>query len=349
MRPNIGKLALLTVALAGCASGGGLSSETATTSSSSSTRGSTAQGAPAAGAPDCEGLKAVSGIAFYNGKVFAVDDRLEYAGYYCVGTPSNRPKPPGILEVDSWEPVALAGAALATDLEAIDVIYGGLAGTISERLHALVFADGRVWEYPWRFAEVGNRGLEGLAIRELHEGKVFEVAVVWEGGYLKRNDLPTSLAPILAGKSYPPVVVVHRIERSSPDQRVSLLLRDICQIPLEMASLNDWVDKKKQEPEALRFRSPDLIWHDDGFIVLLSSQNGSETEYGPKVLQRFDRDGSPIGRPFDLKLAFKEAGVNDPENLNWEGMDWYKEGSSLVFVQDGETPQIVLIELPEDW
>ncbi len=66
---------------------------------------------------------------------------------------------------------------LAVDLEAIDVLADGRVVVISERLRSMVSKDGVVVGYDDPFAEFGERGLEGLAVRKVDD-KTSKVAVL---------------------------------------------------------------------------------------------------------------------------------------------------------------------------
>jgi hypothetical protein len=123
-----------------------------------------------------------------------------------------------------------------------------------------------------------------------------------------------------------------------------------------------------EEPQAQRFRVPDLVWYpyvdrsDDGilnepidprwgFIALLSSENAE----GPKRhahhwLLRFDPEGAPLGTALDL-----DALVPDPalSGRNWEGLDWWEEGSRLVVTYENLAEDDVfyalIVDLPPEW
>jgi len=111
-----------------------------------------------------------------------------------------------------------------------------------------------------------------------------------------------------------------------------------------------------QEPQAQRFRAPDLVWYKDGmndwgFIVLLSSQNSpkeGKTKYKHQWLQWFTIDGRPLGKPLDLKAIIPAQ----LKGANWEGLGWFEEGRSLVLIHDKPPkghPTAFVVNLPDDW
>ena len=92
--------------------------------------------------------------------------------------------------------------------------------------------------------------------------------------------------------------------------------------------------------------------HKNGFIVLLSSSRSprglklpASARFGPKVLQRFDLRGEPVGEPFDLGLPLKQAGSTIARN--WEGLGWFEPGKKLMLVFDGfqHPPEVVFEEV----
>ena len=132
------------------------------------------------------------------------------------------------------------------------------------------------------------------------------------------------------------------------------------------------------------------IWHNDdavdtGLIVLLSSENaplrgsGTKREYKFKDLQRYNLRGKPIGSSIEINELVKpilEAVSPDHmskwsdlmkeqfikvktaldeqswQNVNWEGLDWFVPGQSLILVYDGvpaDPPFAVVIPIPDSW
>jgi hypothetical protein len=167
-----------------------------------------------------------------------------------------------------------------------------------------------------------------------------------------------------------PVIVIH--ELAAGQRRVLVRERDAVAVLTLRVPL-----PRGEEPQAQRFRAPDLVWHEWseggnktlGFIVLLSSSSGAPAKPGTpeecphldhgvprmfchKWLQRFDQQGNHVGEPFDLDASFPE----ELRTANWEGMGWFEEGKSLVFVYDEkldqkrvDPQQAIIVPLPEGW
>lgn len=124
---------------------------------------------------------------------------------------------------------------------------------------------------------------------------------------------------------------------------------------------------------------------DTGLIVLLSSENaplrgsGATREYKYKELQRYDQQGKPFGNSIEINALVKPLFESVPaaqmakwsarmrdqfahikslldeqhwENVNWEGLDWFVPGQSLILVYDGvpaDPPFAVVIPIPDNW
>src|SRR5436190_1723956 len=80
------------------------------------------------------------------------------------------------------------GTPLAIDFESVDVLADGRIVALSERLRSLIGESGLVLQYDDPLSELGERGLEGLAVRALSDG-VSQVAVLWEGGWIEDGDV----------------------------------------------------------------------------------------------------------------------------------------------------------------
>lgn len=132
------------------------------------------------------------------------------------------------------------------------------------------------------------------------------------------------------------------------------------------------------------------IWQDDkaldtGLIVMLSSENaplrgsGTDREYKFKDLQRYNLQGKPIGSSIEINALVKPVfesisqaqmsswsipmrehfakikvllDEKNWQNVNWEGLDWFVRGQSLVLVYDGvpaDPPFAVVITIPDSW
>ncbi|UCD87379.1 MAG: hypothetical protein JSV01_06385 [Desulfobacterales bacterium] len=244
--------------------------------------------------------------------------------------------------------INLSGGTLALDLEAIDVLADGRIIVLSERLRSAVGEKGIVAEYDDPLSVFGNRGLEGLAVRRLGDGSS-RIAVLWEGGYPEYKDVLKQLQRPVGRLPMRPVIWVHDLK---PGQNPGAINAKRTYKVIEL----DVPKPAGQEPQAQRFRAPDLVWlrmgeRDWGFIVLLSSENSPETgktQYGHTWLQRFTVDGKPYGKPLDLKEMLPPY----LQEANWEGLGWFEEGRSLVIIHDYPPrghPTAYVIELFPSW
>ena len=245
--------------------------------------------------------------------------------------------------------ISLPACPLVPDLEGVDRLADGKLVFLSERLRSLVGEDGLIAEYDSLLGEFANRGLEGVAVRPL-PGGVSRIAVVWEGGYPEYAAVPWSLRGTAGRQSMRPLVVVHDL--NSGVRGVELKMRD-AKLAVELE-----VPKPAgEEPEAQRFRAPDLVWTrsrngsaDDWiFLVLIVSQDSVESpQYLYHWLQRFDLKGKPIGEPLDLAQFLPK----EISHANWEGLSWFESGKSLVLVHEGNRrlpAHAFILNLPEDW
>ncbi len=228
---------------------------------------------------------------------------------------------------------------------------------LSERLRTLVEENGVIAEYDNRLSEFGNRGLEGLAVRPLDHG-TSRVAVLWEGGYPDYKAVPPPLRSYVGRLSLPPVVWVHDLNASENGIVVNIKKKE--KYRLQQIYL-DVPEPAGREPQAQRFRAPDLVWHqwdidgdgkkNWGFIIVLSSQNSPEhgrPEYMHQWLQRFSITGKPVGTPLDLNTMVPSR----LKGANWEGLGWFEEGKSLVLIHDKPPkgpPTAIIVDLPHDW
>lgn len=243
----------------------------------------------------------------------------------------------------------LAGAELAADLEGVDRLADGRLVFLSERLRSLVGEGGLIAEYDSLFGEFANRGLEGVAVRSL-SGGTSRVAVVWEGGYPDYASVPFSARSTVGRQAMRPLVVIHDLQPGA--NGLELKLRN--------AVVSAELDVPKppgDEPEAQRFRAPDLVWTrcregaaaDWAILVLVSSQNSTDRPlYQYHWLLRFNLLGKPIGDPIDIdRLVPQEI-----QGTNWEGLSWFEKGKSVVLVHEGNkniAPHAFVLDLPEDW
>lgn len=292
------------------------------------------------------GITEASGIV-RAGDYFFVADDSDVGAYYRINI-ARHTEP--LYDLNALKPqrVLLRNRGLGVDIESIGVLADGRVALLSERLRSLVTADGIIAEYDSELAEMGKRGLEGLAIRPLPNG-ASRVAVVWEGGYPDFGAMPKRAS---GRNAWLPLIVVHDVPRNARVGRVRLkdaLAASELSVPRPPGS----------EPDAQRFRAPDLAWTQLpgrtgdaawGFLVLLSSQNGGDKpKFQFKWLQRFDVDGSPVGEPLDLERYFPK----DLSGVNWEGLNWFEMGKSVVLVHEAEgnkiPPHAFVFELPADW
>lgn len=241
-------------------------------------------------------------------------------------------------------------AELSLDLEGINVLTDGRIVILSEGLYSLISEKGIVAQYPESFTEFGGLGLEGVAVRPGPD-ESSNVAVVWEGGYPEPEKIPFQIKEAARKIAFNPLILLNAIPKNETLQHIRT--KDLTIIELQVAR------PAGKEPEAQRFRAPDLVWYnfrpsDDGepewgFIVLLSSLNRAEpAEYKYLWLQRFDMDGKAVGEPFDLKKILPD----DLKPLNWEGLAWFDPGKSLIMTYDNlaeESPEAYVIDLPKDW
>jgi hypothetical protein len=294
-------------------------------------------------------LKDASGIARQGNSLLLVDDQIPSAYFrFRLGS-----TPPHLflMERGSLEKITWPQAGLAIDLESIEVLADGRVVALSERLRALVDKQGLVAQYEAPLSEIGERGLEGLAVSRLDNGSS-RIAVLWEGGYLEGQELSQEVRPLIGFRALRPIIQIHELEAGARGLRVptgdgSGLI--FLKVPLP----------PPEEPEAQRFRAPDLVWFAEGlrdkdsstanFIVLLSSQNALPARrYANHWLQRFTSTGDTFGKPFDLDAALPE----DLRGLNWEGLAWFEKGRSLVTVCETSPhggPLAFVVPLPAEW
>lgn len=289
-----------------------------------------------------------SGIIYRNKELLIVSDEDD-GTYFRYAINKITPTEPIVIEGPSLTRVSLPIGPLAADLEEIDVLADGRVVVLSERLRMILSESGRVLEYDDPFAEIGERGLEGMAIQHLSNG-FSRVAALWEGGYFLKKELSSVMGSVLANRSFDPMIVFYDLEAGAKDKRQKM--KDskpgdiiILEVPWPAG----------REPSAQRFRAPDLLWHTskngEGFIVLLNSQSAEPIEFKYLWLQRFTMDGKPFGQPLDIDAVVPEK----LKGLNWEGMSWYEEDKSILLIDDTSKkrqsgpPFVFLLALPEDW
>ncbi|MFT5484829.1 MAG: hypothetical protein ACI9GW_003497 [Halieaceae bacterium] len=217
---------------------------------------------------------------------------------------------------------AIFGGALASDLEAVDRLANGEVVVLSEVLGAVLTRDRIIARYPKSLAEVGGRGLEGLAIH--HSAGI---AALWEGGYPSPVDLPTRYPGTgeFNGGPFKPLVCVHLVPTDT-DLKVCENGEGVVVLQVPEAPSSDQA-----------FRAPDLVWSADGesFVVLLTSLNASTHAFKYKWLQKFSLLGLPIGPPLNLcEKGYLPGELRSGPGGNVEGLGWYEVGSSVALIND---------------
>ena len=298
-------------------------------------------------APDrpLEVLQGISGVARTENNLLIADDEVSGA-YFRFRIPE---KAPFVFELWPLARVELPGASLVLDAEAIAVLADGRPVVLSARLRGLVGSEGLVVEYPKAFSEFGNRGLEGLAVAAL-PGRGSRLAVLWEGGYPANEGTANYHRPPGTDRAFLPVVLIHDLDEG--ERQVRLSSHSVETVYLSVPNPGPG------ERNGQRFRAPDLVWNgpdpsrgvsEGEFIVLLSSENASYPKhYEHRWLQRFDREGQPVGNPIDLD-RLSPAHLS---GVNWEGLDWFEYPTSLIVVCE-QSPRgpgaAMIVELPHDW
>ena len=290
-------------------------------------------------------VREASGVFRESDRLLVVDDSV-WGAYSSVAIDGQKGP---LISLQGARRISLPACPMVPDFEGVDRLADGRLVFLSERLRSLVGKDGLIAEYDSLLGEFANRGLEGVAVRPL-AGGVSRIAVLWEGGYPDYASVPWSLRGTAGRQAMRPLVVVHDL--NSGVRGVELKMRDA-----KMAVELEVPKPDGQEPEAQRFRAPDLVWtrwrngpvEDWGFLVLITSQNSvPRPQYLFHWLQRFDLKGKPIGEPLDLAQSVPK----DIQHANWEGLSWFDPGKSLVLVYEGDRrpdTYAFILNLPEDW
>jgi hypothetical protein len=300
------------------------------------------------------GVTEASGVARHGDQLIVVSDAVPGVYYSLdIGT---EPGPLINLAPERLVQHEMHGATLAIDFEAVDILADGRIVALSERLRSLIGENGLVMQYDDPLSELGERGLEGLAVRPGRDG-ASDVAVLWEGGWVDDQKLQAQLRRRL-GQPLLPVILTHELARGAEG------------LKLKVENDRELIELKVPQPDAekfgWRFRAPDLVWHEwhtgdrkeEGFIVLLNSQTvrdlPGKSRFGPRWLMRFDRSGNPVGSHVDLDDLARELLKDDQlRDANWEGLAWYEVGKRLVLVHDKskniKTPVALVIDLPKTW
>lgn len=298
-------------------------------------------------APVPQVLEEASGVVRAGNFLLIVDDHQPGAYYRFPLRGFSGPVIP--IDPARTRRVSFPWAKFVPDLEAIEVLADGRVVVLSERLRALLGRTGVVAQYEHPLAEFGGRGLEGVAVKRLPNGSS-RVAVVWEGGYPEYHRVNPQLQAGSGRRALRPIILVHDLTRGQSGFLVRMAeARRLIELEVPVP--------EGAEPEAQRFRAPDLVWckwagdgrEEEGFIVLLSSQTGTDApQFHHHWLQRFSWDGKPVGEPLDLDAVAPP----DLKGVNWEGLAWFEEAKTLVLIHErGRAPatNALIVPVPKEW
>ncbi|MEM7429420.1 MAG: hypothetical protein AAF441_25360 [Pseudomonadota bacterium] len=264
----------------------------------------------------------------------------------------------------------------ARDLESIGKLPDGRIVVLSEHTSALIDDKGKlVAIYDGPFYSFGNRGLEGLAIRELAQARA-RVAVLWEGGFPQQRKLFWDLHGVFGGKvKLEPVILVHDLKKDAKNVEIRARMGTEPEVTLKPGKVNAELIKLATpvipalDAVGTGLRAPDLVWHklktdQDrkwGFIVLLSHYDPGDKNLNFKLLHKFDTDGRACGTPQGLNELIEAASLaatpdDGKANVkwNWEGMDWFDRArkTKLIMVADrpkGKAAKAVVIKPARAW
>ena len=297
--------------------------------------------------PSALTLDEASGVVKCDDALLIVDDF--YPGAYFRLPLEGDAGPILKLNPSRIERVDLSAADYVQDLEGIEILGDGRIVVLSERQHALFSESGMVAQYDNLLAEIGGRGLEGIAVKRMPEGDS-RIAVVWEGGYMQPEIAGGNAKGLDEQKALKPIIMIHDLPRG----------KEKCRVPTESSRLMTGIElplPDGTEPKAQRFRIPDLVWcklgtadtEKEGFILLLSSMSGTDrTAFQYHWLQRYSLNGSPVGDPLDLDAVAPER----LKGVNWEGLAWFEEGKSLVLIHERglcDATYAFVIQIPDEW
>ena len=211
--------------------------------------------------------------------------------------------------------------------------------------------------------------------------------MLWEGGYPIYELIPLQLRDKAGRLPLKPVVIVHEIEKGHVadivDEPFHSFILNVPEPEGEPPTA-----QRFRATDLIWYDLPDEEKNEDseeGFIVLLVSENAppestdTPTEYGGKILQRFSLDGNPVGEPLFVndfcKICIRDVVKDRPafishemhvhmeevatlldkgnwENINWEGLDWFEEGVSVIVIYDKwpkDPPFALVIDIPQEW
>jgi len=222
---------------------------------------------------------------------------------------------------------------MAMDLEGVAISSDGEIVLLSERLNALLTKDTVIIaEYPDQLTEVAARGLEGLAISSKDS-----VLAMWEGGHFVPKKNPSKVKSAHGSITGPmnPLFCIHHLNNSKPCAKgVGIKVLEVPQPQLNNQA----------------FRAPDVIWSSDeeSIIVLLSSTDATDREFGYKWLQRFTKKGIPISDPLNLcDTGYLPKKLRSDSFSNFEGLAWFERGESIMLINDNGSghPSVVILDL----
>ena len=257
------------------------------------------------------------------------------------------------LEQDSFEI-----CKFPLDVESIESDDQGRIFLLSELTRSVYSSNGVELVLPDEFSEVGGKGAEGIALKPFKNVKnAYESVVVWEGGFMDTRKLMVDFKVPLFN-CYDSVYQVTYNPRFRIDTFPILNMNKSVKTKktkkLNLDSLYSWTTTHYSYPKDttihIGYRATDVVWYKNELVVLLSAARRSTKEdtiyFDLKVLQKFDREGNPTSSPYDLKVHRRTM----CQKLNWEGMDWYEENESLVFVNDAPSDkptQLVFLNYPD--
>ncbi|MEX2231076.1 MAG: hypothetical protein WD824_02865 [Cyclobacteriaceae bacterium] len=127
-----------------------------------------------------------SGIVCRENELLIVSDEVPGV-YFSFNISGHRGK---VITLSNGERKTLFKSSLAIDFEAIDFLADERIVALSERLRSLIGATGLIVQYDDQFSELGEKGLEGLAIRPLPAGNGgSKITVLWEGGWVEESEV----------------------------------------------------------------------------------------------------------------------------------------------------------------
>jgi len=200
------------------------------------------------------------------------------------------------------------------DVESIDTVVDESGYqhylVIDENTGSLIDSSGASYQFKASFAEICQRGIEGVTIKR--ENGDWRVAVVWEGGYYStKNNCVV--------KNNTPVVAVLKWEFGKG------IIGEPEYVPLSVPAI--------KENES--FRVPDIAWYEDGWLVLLSSTGVAGRPRDRHTwIATFNVEGEHVKTLIKMENDFPKI-WNDRK---WEAIDWDESTNRLVLGYDSGKP-----------